>query len=336
MAPIIKVTDLDKTFDSAKNSVAALQGINFEIEKGDIFGMIGMSGAGKSTLVRCLNCLERPTKGTIEVNGLILNELNEKALREARKDISMIFQHFNLLMQKSVLENVCFPLRIAGKSKKAARERAMELLEIVDLKEKANSYPSQLSGGQKQRVAIARALANNPSILLCDEATSALDPQTTQSILELLKEINQKYGITIVIITHEMEVVQEICNKVAILDHGRLVEMGSVEEIFTAPKTKEAQKLVYSNYNDIEQMEGKRCIRIVFTENSAFEPVIGNMTLQFNTPVNILYANTSNLNGIAAGEMILQLPDSKAVGDSMIAYLRERRLVVEEVENYVF
>lgn len=336
MAPIIKVTDLDKTFDSSKNSVAALQGINFEIEKGDIFGIIGMSGAGKSTLVRCLNCLERPTKGTIEVNGLILNDLKEKALREARKDISMIFQHFNLLMQKSVLENVCFPLRIAGKSKRAARERGMELLEIVDLKEKANSYPSQLSGGQKQRVAIARALANNPSILLCDEATSALDPQTTQSILALLKEINQKYGITIVIITHEMEVVQEICNKVAILDHGHLVEMGSVEEIFSAPKTKEAQKLVYSNYNDIEQMEGKRCIRIVFTENSAFEPVIGNMTLQFNTPVNILYANTSNLNGIAAGEMILQLPDSKAVGDSMIAYLRERRLVVEEVENYVF
>lgn len=336
MAPIIKVTNLCKIYGSSKDNVAALKDINFEIEKGDIFGMIGMSGAGKSTLVRCLNCLERPSSGEVLIHGHVMNQLKEKELREARKDISMIFQHFNLLMQKTVLENVCFPLRIAGKSKREARKRGMELLEIVELKEKANTYPSQLSGGQKQRVAIARALANNPSILLCDEATSALDPQTTQSILALLKEINQKYGITIVIITHEMDVVQEICNKVAILDHGQLVEMGSVAEIFAAPKTKEAQKLVYSSYNDIEKVEGRRCIRIVFNENSSFEPVIGNMTLHFNTPVNILYANTNNLNGKAVGEMILQLPDSRAVGDNMIAYLRERKLVVEEVENYVF
>lgn len=336
MAPIIKVKDLNKTYDGSKQSVTALQGINFEIEQGDIFGMIGMSGAWKSTLVRCLNCLERPTEGTVEVNGQILNELKSKELREARKNISMIFQHFNLLMQKTVLDNICFSLRIAGKSKKQARERAMELLKIVELEDKAHSYPSQLSGGQKQRVAIARALANNPSILLCDEATSALDPQTTQSILALLKEINHKYGITIVIITHEMEVVQEICNKVAILDHGRLVEMGSVEEIFSAPKTKEAQKLVYSSNASIDQMEGKRCVRIVFRENSAFEPVICNMTLHFSTPVNILYANTSNLNGMAAGEMILQLPESAVIADKMIAYLRERKLVVEEVDNYVF
>lgn len=336
MAPIIKVKDLHKTYDGSKQSVAALQGINFEIEQGDIFGMIGMSGAGKSTLVRCLNCLERPTEGTVEVNGQILNELKSKELREARKNIAMIFQHFNLLMQKTVLDNVCFSLRIAGKSKKQAKERAMELLNIVELQDKAHSYPSQLSGGQKQRVAIARALANNPSILLCDEATSALDPQTTQSILALLKDINHKYGITIVIITHEMEVVQAICNKVAILDQGRLVEMGSVEEIFSAPKTKEAQKLVYSSTASIDQMEGKRCVRIVFRENSAFEPVICNMTLYFNTPVNILYANTSNLNGMAAGEMILQLPESKVIADKMITYLRERKLAVEEVDNYVF
>lgn len=336
MSDIIKVRGLCKSFDGAKTSVSALQDINFDIEKGDIFGIIGMSGAGKSTLVRCLNCLEKPTKGTVEVNGLIINQLKEKELREARKDIAMIFQHFNLLMQKTVLDNVCFPLKIAGKSKKETKQRAMELLEIVDLKEKANSYPSQLSGGQKQRVAIARALANNPSILLCDEATSALDPQTTQSILDLLKEINRTYGITVVIITHEMDVVQEICNKVAILDHGKLVEMGSVMEIFSTPKTKEAQKLVYSNYNGIEQMEGKRCVRIVFKENSSFEPVIGNMTLHFNAPVNILYANTSNINGIAAGEMILQLPENEAIATKMVAYLREHRLVVEEVENYVF
>lgn len=338
MAPIIKVKQLHKTFEGSKQKVAALQDISFEIERGDIFGIIGMSGAGKSTLVRCLNFLERPTSGTVEVHGNVLNDLKHKQLREARKDIAMIFQHFNLLMQKTVLDNVCFSLRIAGKNKKQARERAMELLKIVQLEDKAHAYPSQLSGGQKQRVAIARALANQPSILLCDEATSALDPQTTQSILALLKEINRNYGITIVIITHEMEVVQEICNKVAILDHGRLVEMGSVEQIFSAPKTKEAQKLVYSigAGTSMDVMKGKRCVRIVFRENSAFEPVICNMTLQFNTPVNILYANTTNIQGVAAGEMILQLPESDVMAEKMIQYLREKKLTVEEVEDYVF
>ena len=336
MAPIIEVKDLCKRYAGAKENISALENITFEIEQGDIFGIIGMSGAGKSTLVRCLNFLEQPTQGTVKINGSVLNHLSEKELREARKNISMIFQHFNLLMQKTVLDNVCFPLRIAGKSKKEAKNRAMELLKIVDLQEKANTYPAQLSGGQKQRVAIARALATNPSILLCDEATSALDPQTTQSILGLLKDINHNYGITIVIITHEMEVVQEICNKVAILDQGRLVEMGSVEQIFSSPKSKEAQKLILGNNTGIESMEGKRCIRIVFTENSSFEPVIGNMTLCFNTPVNILYANTRDINGTATGEMILQLPENKTTGDKMIAYLREKKLVVEEVENYVF
>lgn len=335
MAPIIKIKNVSKYFGDSKKQVAALQNIDLEINKGDIFGIIGMSGAGKSTLVRCLNCLEYPTTGTIEVDGKIINELKGKSLRDARKNITMIFQHFNLLMQKTVLDNVCFPLDIAGVNKKKARQRAFELLEIVDLKEKANAYPAQLSGGQKQRVAIARALASNPSILLCDEATSALDPQTTQSILKLLKEINQKYGITIVIITHEMEVVQQICNRVAIMDHGNMVETGTVETIFSSPKSQEAQKLVYSGHKGVKTMEGKRCVRIVFGENSAFEPIVGNMTLHFNTPVNILYANTRNINGIATGEMILQLPEKKEKADLMIAYLKEKNLTVEEVFDYV-
>ena len=201
----------------------AVKNISFSIEKGDIFGIIGLSGAGKSTLVRCLNLLEKPTEGNIYIDGKNLVELTPKELRKERQDIGMIFQHFNLLMQRNVLDNICFPLEIAGVSKKEARKRALELLEIVGLSEKAKAYPVQLSGGQKQRVAIARVLANNPKILLCDEATSALDPQTTKSILKLLKEINQKYGITIVVITHEMSVIQEICSKVAVLHHGSLL-----------------------------------------------------------------------------------------------------------------
>ena len=217
----------------------AVKNISFSIEKGDIFGIIGLSGAGKSTLVRCLNLLEKPTEGSIYIDGKNLVELTPKELRKERQDIGMIFQHFNLLMQRNVLDNICFPLEIAGVSKKEARKRALELLEIVGLSEKAKAYPVQLSGGQKQRVAIARVLANNPKILLCDEATSALDPQTTKSILKLLKEINQKYGITIVVITHEMSVIQEICSKVAVLHHGSLVEKGTVEELFHAPKTEE-------------------------------------------------------------------------------------------------
>lgn len=250
-------------------------------------------------------------------------------------NIGMIFQHFNLLMQRSVIDNVCFPLEIAGVKKKEAREKAMEYLKIVGLEEKANAYPSQLSGGQKQRVAIARVLASDPKILLCDEATSALDPQTTKAILQLLKEINQKYGITIVVITHEMAVVQEICSHVAIIDHGNLAEHGTVEEIFNAPKSKEAKRLIYQGYEKVAEMKGRRCVRIVFSENSSFEPVIGNMVLAFKMPVNILYANTRDLDGVAKGEMILQLPEDEVLGDKMIAYLKSAKLVVEELKDYV-
>ncbi|MBO5209979.1 MAG: ATP-binding cassette domain-containing protein [Lachnospiraceae bacterium] len=244
MEPIIRVENINKTFSAANGQVEAVKDISFTIEKGDIFGIIGLSGAGKSTLVRCLNLLERPNEGRVYVDGKNLMELSEKELRKERQDIGMIFQHFNLLMQRNVLDNICFPLEIAGIGRKEARKRAYELLETVGLSEKAKAYPAQLSGGQKQRVAIARVLANNPKILLCDEATSALDPQTTKSILTLLKDINHKYGITIVVITHEMAVIQEICSKVAVLDQGRLVEEGTVEELFRAPKTEEAKKLI--------------------------------------------------------------------------------------------
>ena len=335
MEPIIRVEKISRTFQTNNGQVEAVQDISFSIDRGEIFGIIGLSGAGKSTLVRCLNLLEKPNEGNIYIEGKNLMELSEKELRKERQDIGMIFQHFNLLMQRNVMDNICFPLEIAGVSKKKARQRAMELLETVGLSEKAKAYPSQLSGGQKQRVAIARVLANNPKILLCDEATSALDPQTTKSILKLLKEINQKYGITIVVITHEMAVIQEICSRVAVLDHGRLVEENTVEELFRAPRTEEAKKLILNEVKHITEMKGKRMIRVTFDGKSAFEPMIGNVTLEYKTPLNILYANTKTINGNAEGEMILQLPESKEIADRMIEYFKEKELGVEEVDNYV-
>lgn len=335
METIIRVKDVSKTFIGKENTVEALKDINLDIHKGEIYGIIGMSGAGKSTLVRCLNFLEKPTTGTVEVEGRDLAALTDKELRQTRTQIAMIFQHFNLLMQRTVLDNICFPLEIAGQKKGEARERARELLDIVGLSEKAKAYPAQLSGGQKQRVAIARALATNPKILLCDEATSALDPTTTKSILALLKEINEKYGITIVIITHEMAVVQEICTHVAIIDQGNLAEAGTVEAVFTRPQTDAAKKLVFQNGGNYSEMKGKRCIRIVFKENSSFEPVIGNMVLECKAPVNILLADTKDIGGVAHGQMILQLPEDEMTAGKMIHYLEERKLEVEELDNYV-
>ena len=340
METIIQVKDVGKTFIGKENTVEALKGINLDIHKGEIYGIIGMSGAGKSTLVRCLNFLEKPTTGTVVVEGKDLAALTGKELRQILTEIAMIFQHFNLLMQRTVLDNICFPLEIAGQKKKKARQRAKELLEIVGLSEKAGAYPAQLSGGQKQRVAIARALATNPKILLCDEATSALDPTTTKSILALLKDINEKYGITIIIITHEMAVVQEICTHVAIIDGGCLAETGTVEEVFTRPRTRAARKLVFQGGTESGEIgrnlaTGKRCIRIVFKENSSFEPVIGNMVLACKEPANILLADTKDIGGVAHGQMILQLPEDEAVAEKMIAYLKERKLEVEELEHYV-
>lgn len=335
MEPMIQVENLCKRFNTKGGTVEAAKNISFSIEKGEIFGIIGLSGAGKSTLVRCLNLLERPTSGTVRVNGKNLTELSEKELRKERQKIGMIFQHFNLLMQRTALDNVCFPMEIAGIKKAEAREKALEYLKIVGLEEKALSYPSQLSGGQKQRVAIARVLASDPQILLCDEATSALDPQTTKAILELIKEINRDYEITVVVITHEMSVVQEICDKVAVLERGALVETGTVEELFRNPKTDEAKKLVFSGRTQIQEMKGKRLVRVTFQEKSSFEPVIANLVLTYRTPVNILYADTKNINGQAQGEMILQLPEIEEVANKMIQYLRDTNMGVEEVSSDV-
>lgn len=247
---IIEIEHLCKVFDGKEDHVHALRDVSLKIEKGEIFGVIGLSGAGKSTLVRCMNLLERPTSGVVRVNGKELMKLTESELRKERQHIAMIFQHFNLLMQRNVLDNVCFPMEIAGISKREARQRAMEYLKTVELTEKAKAYPVQLSGGQKQRVAIARALASDPQIILCDEATSALDPQTTRTILELLKRINREFNITIVVITHEMRVVEEICDRVAVLDHGRIDEIGDVKEIFSNPKTKAAKRLILTRQSE--------------------------------------------------------------------------------------
>ena len=341
----IEVKHLSKTFEQKGIAVHALQDINLNIELGDIYGIIGMSGAGKSTLVRCLNYLERPTEGEVLIEGKDLGSLNEKELREQRSDIAMIFQHFNLLMQKSVLDNICFPLQIQGVKKKEARTKARELLKTVGLEEKEKVYPAQLSGGQKQRVAIARALAVNPKILLCDEATSALDPQTTASILALLKQINEQFGITIVIITHQMSVIREICNRVAIIERGALVEDGSVTDIFNHPKSKAAKELILRDRPDTEadrkqdalvgQLKSNRKIRIVFSDNSAFEPVIANMILKFETPVNILRADTKNVGGVAKGEMILGLPEDKHLQVDIEQYLTDCGLEIEEVTGDV-
>lgn len=338
--PLIELQNISKTFKQNDTEVKALKNINLSIEKSDIYGIIGMSGAGKSTLVRCLNYLERPTEGTVVIDGKELGALSEKELREERRNISMIFQHFNLLMQKNVIDNVCFPLGLRKTKKKDAVKKAYELLELVGLKDKAKAYPSQLSGGQKQRVAIARALASEPKILLCDEATSALDPQTTESILQLLKEINEKSQITIVIITHQMSVIQEICNKVAIIENGELVEEGIVEDVFANPKSDAAKKLilgedVVKSLKHVELEKTKECkgktIRIVFSDNSAFEPVIANAILEFKTPINILKADTKDVGGIAKGEMILGLPKEKELQNQIEAYFVEHGLSIQEV-----
>lgn len=329
---LIAVKNLVKEYG---NGVRALDQIDLEIGRGDIFGIIGMSGAGKSTLVRCLNNLEKPTEGTVEIQGRELSKMKGRTLRKERQKISMIFQHFNLLMQRTALDNVCFPMEIVGISKKEARKKALEYLKIVGLEEKALSYPSQLSGGQKQRVAIARVLASDPEILLCDEATSALDPQTTKSILELIRKINKEYGITVVVITHEMSVVQEICNRVAVLERGVLVESGTVEELFRSPKTEAARRLVFSGRTQIQEMNGKRLVRVTFKDKSSFEPVIANLVLTYRTPVNILYADTKNIGGAAEGEMILQLPEIEETAEKMIEYLRETNMGVEELSSDV-
>ena len=334
----IEIKNLTKRFEAGGDEITALNDISLNIEKGEIYGIIGMSGAGKSTLVRSINYLEVPNEGKVLINGVDLSKLSDRELRIKRRDIGMIFQGFNLLEQRNVIDNICFPLEIAGMKKKKARIKARELLETVNLADKEKAYPSQLSGGQKQRVAIARALATNPEILLCDEATSALDPQTTDSILALLKEINEKLNITIVVITHQMSVITDICTRVAIIENGRLVEEGPVEQIFNSPRTDTARELIAdkkNRYAPVDNLKSERVIRIVFSENSAFEPVISNVILKFNTPVNILGADTRNVGGKAKGEMLLGLPDDEDISNHIISYLKERGLSVTEVREGV-
>ncbi len=333
---VIEIKNLTKTFEVEGHTITALTDINVSIEKGDVYGIIGMSGAGKSTLVRSINYLEKPSEGHVCIDGVNLAELSEKDLRKKRSQIGMIFQSFNLLEQKNVIDNICFPLEITGTKKKDARKRAKELLKLVGLEDKEKAYPSQLSGGQKQRVAIARALSTNPEILLCDEATSALDPQTTASILSLIKEINETLGITVVVITHQMSVVTEICNRVAIIDSGRLVEEGLVDKIFQNPQSDAAKELISGKdirYTPLQSLHADRKIRIVFQENSSYEPVIANAILKFQAPMNILKADTRNVNGKARGEMILGLPEGEDLQNGIIKHLKEVGLAVTEVSD---
>ena len=312
-------------------AVNALKDINLTIPDGSIYGIIGMSGAGKSTLVRCINLLERPTEGSVVIDGTAMETLNAAQLRERRRDITMIFQQFNLLMQRSCLKNICFPMELAGVKKADAEKRARELLEMVGLPDKANAYPAQLSGGQKQRIAIARALATNPKVLLCDEATSALDPNTTHSILTLIKDINRRLGITAIIITHEMSVIEKICNQVAIISHGRIAETGSVEEVFFHPQTEEARQLVIPEA--LQDMPHSRLYRIIFNGRSSFEPVISNLVLECGAPVNIMFADTRDIGGTAFGQMVLQLPDNEEVVRRILAYADSKGLMLEEMKN---
>ena len=333
---IIQIRNLTKVFDSKGGKVTALEDFTLDIRSGDIYGIIGMSGAGKSTLVRCINALEKPTSGTVVFDGKNLAELSERELNETRRSMSMIFQQFNLLAQRTALRNVCFPLEVAGVSRREAKAKARELLDIVGLSDKARSYPAQLSGGQKQRVAIARALATDPKVLLCDEATSALDPMTTISILALLKDIHDRLGITIVIITHEMGVIEKICSHVAILDKGVIAEAGAVDEIFTRPRSAAARKLVYPEDRVEGKYLGERCIRIVFDGSSSYEPVFSNMILDCKALVNILFADMKDIEGKALGHMIVRLPEDKIQAGKIIGYLRDKGLTVEEVVSGEF
>nr|WP_308856946.1 ATP-binding cassette domain-containing protein [uncultured Oscillibacter sp.] len=333
---IIQIQDLTKTFGEGTEAVHALEHINLDIRRGEIFGIIGLSGAGKSTLVRCMNLLERPTSGHVIVDGKDMTTLSEKELRLARRDVTMIFQSFNLLMQRTCLKNVCFPMELGGVPAAAARKRALELLELVGLADKADAYPAQLSGGQKQRVAIARALATDPKVLLCDEATSALDPTTTLSILSLLKNLNETLGVTVVIITHQMSVIEEICSRVAILDGGVVAEQGDVQEIFSNPQTDAARQLVYPGGIRAEQVPpSSRAIRISFNGGTVYQPLIASLAIDCGVKANILGADTRNINGHAFGTMLLSLPQESAEAARAIGYLRSQpNLTIEEVEYH--
>lgn len=333
---MISLQHISKTFITADRTIEALKDINLDIKNGDIFGIIGMSGAGKSTLVRCINLLEIPTEGKVIINGKDLGKLNNRELRNVRRKVSMIFQGFNLLMQRNCLDNICLPLEFAGVKRSEAKKRAEELLEIVGLPDKARSYPAQLSGGQQQRIAIARALTTDPEVLLCDEATSALDPNTTHSILQLIRDINAKLGITVVIITHQMSVVEEICTDVAILDKGSVAEVGKVVDVFSNPQSDAAKRLVYpdtvtkvSNANSNEKQ-----IRLVFNgADAAGSPLIAKMAIELGIAANILAASTKQIGDKVYGNMILGIPGGEEAVKKAIEYLTVENVTVGEVST---
>ena len=333
MATVFKLDNVSKTYVNDGKEFNALESVSLDIEEGEIFGIIGMSGAGKSTLVRTLNRLEEVSKGSVSFYGQDLAGLGPAELRKARRSIAMIFQSFNLLQQRTVLDNVVQPLKIAGVGRSERRKKALEMLSIVGLEEKKNEYPSRLSGGQKQRVAIARALAADPKVLLCDEATSALDPKITGEILELLKEINEKRKLTIVIITHEMSVVEKICDRVAIIDEGNLAEIGEVKEVFRTPKSASAKKLVFPSNPYDPSGEDSRLIRLVFDGLKASKPFISNLVEDTGKKVNILSANTRSVGGIGYGQMVVELPSDKNDQEIIIKYFTEKGLVIQEVDK---
>ena len=334
---MIEIKHLSKTFGVSGGTVDALKDITLTIPDGEIYGIIGMSGAGKSTLVRCINMLERPTSGEVLIDGKSMTELSQRKLREKRRDITMIFQGFNLLMQRNCLKNVCFPLELAGVKKADAEKRAAELLELVGLGDKLKSYPAQLSGGQQQCVAIARALATHPEILLCDEATSALDPQTTQSILSLIRDIHDRLGITVIIITHQMSVVEQICTRVAILDGGEVAEEGAVSDVFSSPKSEAAKRLVYPEgyQNPVMSGEDGTVIRVVFNGANATEtPLIAKMAIEENIAASILSASTRSIGDKAYGNMLLGISGGGEQTQRALDYLGSiPDIFVEEVKQ---
>ena len=328
MEPIIKISNLYKDYKVKDGLLHALQEININIYEKDIYGIIGLSGAGKSTLIRCINLLEKPTKGSVIFNGKDLTKITKKELLKERQKIGMIFQNFNLLDQRNVFKNVAYPLELAGIKKDEAREKVLSLLDIVGLSDKVYAYPSQLSGGQKQRVAIARALANNPNVLLCDEPTSALDPNTTNQILDLLKKINKDLGVTIIIITHEMRIIDAICNKVSIIDNSSIVEEGNVSDIFKHPKSSIAKELILPSEAISLDKVGNNYIRIVYDGNVT-KPILANLIIDCKCELSILSSNTKTIDGKEYGQIIIQIPDDKQ--EIILDYLKDKNIYAEEV-----
>ncbi len=331
--PVIEIKGLHKTYLTADGRVDALSDVNLTINRGDIYGIVGMSGAGKSTLIRCINRLDTPTSGDVLHKGRSLMAMNRAELEATRRKVSMIFQQFNLFMQRSVAGNIRYPLEIAGVPREKADKRVRELLAIVDLQDKLNAYPSQLSGGQKQRVAIARALASEPEVLLCDEATSALDPMTTQSILALLQDINKRLGITIVLITHEMAVIRQICTRVAILDGGKVAEEGTVDQVFVHTQSEAGKRLFGILPEAPDEDPDRPSLRIVFDGASAEKPIMSNLIREHGISINILSANIKHLGGKQYGQMLIEMPQGANEKETVVAYLTSQGMTVKEVNT---